>query len=413
MHTVAACPGPVIAMEAPRSSPGQRHQGLYDWEDVILHEYTHTVTLDRTGNRIPLWLTEGLAVFFEPEPGTWPTRLMLADEWHAGTLLEPSELDWGFIRPRRPQDRDLAYAQSWMMVEFLLEQWGDEGLARLLDACRDQVPPESTFPVALGLTRSRFHEDFRIWMGHRLAAWGLNSQPTLEVLVDELQLRGGGDDTMLDEQRSVALREAMRNLLDDIGTPVDAGEKERAVPWNMPHRSGSRPLDDDEIELLLEAHPGHAGLLHLSILNDLGSGAEFDTETLERLELYCTIRPGDPLGHRLLAEYWLGEDPQRSISHLEVLARTGGDDPDRWMELAKVHRRLDHADEALSAARAAITIDPYNPVLRERVAAFAIEAGDFDCARAQLESLMILEPNQPRHQQRMEAIQSLMERSGG
>ena len=49
------------------------------------------------------------------------------------------------------------------------------------------------------------------------------------------------------------------------------------------------------------------------------------------------------------------------------------------MELARVHRRLDHAGEALAAARAAVTIDPYNPVLRERVAAFAIEAGDLDC----------------------------------
>ncbi len=413
LHTVAACTGPVIAMEAPRRSPGQRHRGLYDWEDVVLHEYTHTVTLDRTGNRLPLWLTEGLAVFSEPEPGTWPTRLMLADEWHAGTLLEPAELDWGFIRPRRPQDRDLAYAQSWMMVEFLLEQWGEEGLDRLLDACRDQVPPESTFPVALGLTRSRFHEDFKIWMGDRLVAWGLNSQPPLEELVDQLQLRGGGDDTMLKERRSTALREAMRNVLDDIGTPVDADEKQRSVPWNMPDRSGSVALDRDEIELLLEAHPRHAGLLHQSILNHLGSAGELEGTSLERLELYSALRPGDPLGHRLLAEYWIGIDPQRSISHLQALARAGSDDPARWMELARVHRRLDHAGEALAAARAAVTIDPYNPVLRERVAAFAIEAGDLDCARSQLESLMILEPNQPRHQKRMEALKLLLERSGG
>ncbi|MBM43495.1 MAG: hypothetical protein CMJ36_00560 [Phycisphaerae bacterium] len=413
LHTVAACTGPVIAMEAPRTSPGQRHRGLYDWEDVILHEYTHTVTLDRTGNRIPLWLTEGLAVYSEPEPGTWSTRLMLADEWHDGTLLEPSELDWGFIRPRRPQDRNLAYAQSWMMVEFLLEHWGDDGLDRLLDACRDQVPTDSVFPVALGMTRSRFHEDFTAWMGERLTEWGLNTQPPLEVLVEQLQRRGAGDDSMLDEQRSVALRDGMRSILDDIGTPRDPGEATRSAPWNMPSRSGSNALDGDEIELLLEVHPAHADLLHQSVLNHLGSGEELDARSLERLERYCEARPSDPLGHRLLAEYWLGRDPRQAVDHVEILAHSGGDDPAGWMELARVHRKLGQPVEALAAAEAAITIDPYNPVLRERVAAFAIEAGDLDVALSQVEALMLLEPNQPRHQKRMEAIRSLQERSGG
>ena len=53
------------------------------------------------------------------------------------------------------------------------------------------------------------------------------------------------------------------------------------------------------------------------------------------------------------------------------------------------------------------------PVLRERVAAFAIEAGNLDVALSQVEALMLLEPNQPRHQKRMEAIRLLQERSGG
>ena len=58
--------------------------------------------------------------------------------------------------------------------------------------------------------------------------------------------------------------------------------------------------------------------------------------------------------------------------------------------------------------RRTVSIDPYDPELREYTAAMAIEAGDLETALLQVEALMILEPGQPRHQQRLDAIRRRM-----
>ena len=39
--------------------------GTFNWAQVLRHEYTHTVTLGATDNRIAHWMTEGLAVLEE------------------------------------------------------------------------------------------------------------------------------------------------------------------------------------------------------------------------------------------------------------------------------------------------------------------------------------------------------------
>jgi hypothetical protein len=77
IHTMAAATGPVIAFEVPMEGNPKKHLGLFDWLQVLRHEYTHTVTLSQTENRIPHWLTEALAVSMETKPRTFETCQML------------------------------------------------------------------------------------------------------------------------------------------------------------------------------------------------------------------------------------------------------------------------------------------------------------------------------------------------
>jgi len=67
LPTVGASTGRVIALVAPRE--GKSTLGTFDWSRVLRHEYTHTVTLGATDNRIAHWFTEGLAVWEEHSPG--------------------------------------------------------------------------------------------------------------------------------------------------------------------------------------------------------------------------------------------------------------------------------------------------------------------------------------------------------
>ena len=39
----------------------------YDWLDTAAHEYTHHVLTQKSRNRAPIWLQEGLAKWFEDD----------------------------------------------------------------------------------------------------------------------------------------------------------------------------------------------------------------------------------------------------------------------------------------------------------------------------------------------------------
>src|SRR5207244_2543569 len=118
--TVGACTGPVIAIQAPR---GLAPFGRFNWANVLRHEFTHTVTLAATENRIPHWMTEGMSVHEEPVPQSWRTKQLLSQALWDDRLFTLESIDWGFMRPKRSDDRELAYAQGEWMVGYIAKHY--------------------------------------------------------------------------------------------------------------------------------------------------------------------------------------------------------------------------------------------------------------------------------------------------
>ncbi|MEM1013351.1 MAG: hypothetical protein AAGI46_14160 [Planctomycetota bacterium] len=172
--TVGACTGPVIALVAPRDN-GET-LGSFDWARVMRHEYIHTVTLGATDNRIWHWYTEGLAVRGEDAPISQSQLNLLAGATLNGGLFGIEDLTWGFVRPRKPTDRSQAYAQSWMVCEYLVELHGEEVLADLIDACRRGLTERQALADLFDLSPSEFDEAFAVWMQERVASWGHDAE---------------------------------------------------------------------------------------------------------------------------------------------------------------------------------------------------------------------------------------------
>lgn len=174
--TVGACTGRVIAFTAPRGRPPF---GRFNWASVLRHEFTHTITLGVTENRIPHWMTEGLAVHEEPHPRRWDVQLMLCTALRTGQLFNLESIDWGFMRPRKPNDRQLAYAQSEWMVEYITMRWGSKAITDLLRAFRERKTQPTAFTEVLKIDPPSFTRDFNTWAAEQVAKWGL---PTSTVL---------------------------------------------------------------------------------------------------------------------------------------------------------------------------------------------------------------------------------------
>ncbi len=168
--TVGASTGRVIALVSPRK--GADTLGAFNWAEVLRHEFTHTVTLSATDNRITHWMTEGLAVEEEGVPLRWEWVPMLYDAVKKNELFTLDSLTWGFVRPRRPIDRQLAYAQSYWICRYIRQKYGNPAILNMMAEFKRGVRQEDVFPKVLHRSQSQFTEDFFAWAKEQVSTWG-------------------------------------------------------------------------------------------------------------------------------------------------------------------------------------------------------------------------------------------------
>ncbi len=177
--TVGASTGRVIAMVAPRR--GRKTLGPFNFAQVLRHEFTHTVTLAATENRIGHWLTEGLAVDQEHSPMRFEWAQMLYQAATKKQLFNMDDLTWAFVRPKKPQDRQLAYAQSFWTCKYIEEKWGHDALLKMMAEYKAGKTQEKVFENVLNITPDAFSADFFAWAETQVSGWGYDEQTNKKV----------------------------------------------------------------------------------------------------------------------------------------------------------------------------------------------------------------------------------------
>ena len=129
---LGVCFGSLITMNSPAGTGAVP----VSWRSVLWHEYAHVVTLGLTGNRIPRWLSEGISVHEElARDPTWGQRMtpryrqMILD----GELAPVARLSSAFLAPSSGEHLVFAYYQSALVVEFLVQRFGQQALRAVLD----------------------------------------------------------------------------------------------------------------------------------------------------------------------------------------------------------------------------------------------------------------------------------------
>jgi len=399
VHTIAAATGPVIAMEAPREGP--RSKGSYDWVRVIRHEYAHTVTLSRTNNRIPHWFTEAAAVYVEDSPIDYPTAQMLVRALETGALFDMQEINIAFVRPKKPSDRAQAYAQGHWMYRYIVDRWGASAPLRLMDLYAHGMREDRAMREILGVSQEDFHTGFVAWARRDAATWGMLPSPT----IGELRLKA----TLEDQESSARLLDAIGQLARVAGAPALAGIRPSVTVDELPLIAVTPEL----VDYWAIHHPDHPDVLELLVDEEVNFfGGKATESTADLLERYARARPVDPMPHRLLAQLYLdSEDPARAVPHLEYLDAREQYAATYAVELARRYAALGEWDTAWAKAIRATQVAPYNAAYRELAATIAIRRHDLPAAIHQIEALVILEPNQPRHAQRLEAVKRMMAES--
>jgi tetratricopeptide (TPR) repeat protein len=177
--TVGASTGRVIALVSPRK--GKLTMGTFNWANVLRHEYTHTVTLAATENRIAHWMTEGLAVTEEHSPLPWNWVPMLYNAVQNDKLFSLRNLTWGFVRPKKPSDRQLAYAQSYWICTYIEQKYGKDKILAMLDGFKRGLSEEDVFQKELGVPQDQFTVEFFAWCKEQIKTWGYDKETSKKV----------------------------------------------------------------------------------------------------------------------------------------------------------------------------------------------------------------------------------------
>ena len=151
----------------------------YESEYVLFHEYIHVV-MRRTFQDVPVWLNEGLAEFFEQTTLKRDGRFVLGQwqrqHWNLLKRYDLIPLDVLLAVHRQSehylpgQKRNLFYAQSWLLVHYLMV--ADEGkrqgqLNRFVQLLLQGNPQETSFRQAFGTDYPGMHRQLRDYLMRR------------------------------------------------------------------------------------------------------------------------------------------------------------------------------------------------------------------------------------------------------
>jgi tetratricopeptide (TPR) repeat protein len=157
LGALGACFGRVVTIDSPHA----REPGTFDWRPTLWHEMAHVVTLQLSKQRIPRWLTEGISVYEEkrarPEWGRHQEVGLAQAIERKGAPLTIGEMDAAITNPATIS---LAYYTASLVVEHIVERFGQPALRNLVAAYGEGLQGDAAFERGLGVRMEALQKSF-------------------------------------------------------------------------------------------------------------------------------------------------------------------------------------------------------------------------------------------------------------
>jgi tetratricopeptide (TPR) repeat protein len=165
LGALGACFGRVVTLD----SPTARAPGTFNWGETLWHEIAHVITLQLSNNRLPRWLSEGTSVYEERRArAEWGRDMDLpfARSLERGQVLKIRDLNSGFSSSATIS---YAYYQASLLVEYIVDTYGQRQLRALVEAYADGTDTEGAIKKALGIDIDELQAGFDAALDKRYA----------------------------------------------------------------------------------------------------------------------------------------------------------------------------------------------------------------------------------------------------
>lgn len=163
------CFGRLLTMDSPRARPTD----AVNWRDVLWHEFVHVITLQKTKNRMPRWLSEGISVYEETQGSpAWGEKLdprfkpILARQGLPGL----ADIDGYFSAPKTQYHLIAGYFLAGQFVKFYIDRFGLPALRQALDAIAHGQDGAGALVAASHLSAAKLDAQFRQALESRCAS---------------------------------------------------------------------------------------------------------------------------------------------------------------------------------------------------------------------------------------------------
>jgi hypothetical protein len=132
---------------------------------VTAHELTHLVTYQMTYNPygdIPNWLNEGLSMYAEGEL-EMSFQILLNEAISKDSLISVQSLSSAF--PSDANEARLSYAQSYSIVELLINEYGQEKMLNLLNVFKQGSTYDDALTTVYGFDTNGLDNAWRLSLG--------------------------------------------------------------------------------------------------------------------------------------------------------------------------------------------------------------------------------------------------------
>jgi len=329
------CFGHLVTLDSPRARPPRST----NWKAVLWHEFVHVITLQKTNNRMPRWLSEGISIYEEKAGDeSWGQPLEMQfypiikeDDWPTMEGLEAY-----FTAPKSSAHLMYGYFAAGEFVHFYVDAYGMEAIVEVLDAIGSGADTVEALIDASGVTREEINEGFATHMETRCAA--------LEYLPEPPEKKEGEEGMMLQTTPWHSQPSPFTDALKGGQEAAQAGDYDKAIE-----------LLNEAFEMYPEYQGQNGPLRQLAaVYKEQGATAKY-VETLERILDHDTTPFGPAMA---LAEHY---------------AEQGA-----W-------------EDVLRTARVGFAIDPFDVRVREHMLEAAIALGETDAAIHALGDLAYLD----------------------
>lgn len=311
----------------------------YSWVDTAVHEYVHYVISAKTGDRVPIWMHEGLAKFLErrwrgPHAEQLPpsAEQLLKERVKKNKLITFEQMHPSMAKLPSQDDAAVAFAQVYTVMEYLKWKVGDDAFKNLLDAVNAGMDAKQAYAHTLGEPFSAFEKHWLAYLKTRKSV----AMPDENGFEDKLVFR----DQKTEESDLNSIEKPLARQYMHLGELMQArdrwaaalveyekaahllGQKHPLLQTRRAQALLAEKRPEEALAMLKGVHEIYPGFVQIWV--EMGRAA-LALEQYDAARDYLTeaarINPFDPAIHEYLAETYTRQGDAKTAEEFRQFAK--------------------------------------------------------------------------------------------